>query len=65
MDHNLKHMQLLLQWSTQLDDYVGEILAKLEELGLEENTIVIFASDNGPHLEGGADPDYFNSNGDL
>ncbi len=50
---------------TELDDYVGEILSKLEELGLEKNTIVIFASDNGPHLEGGADPDYFNSNGDL
>jgi len=49
----------------QLDDYVGEILAKLTELGLEKNTIVIFASDNGPHLEAGADPDYFNSNGDL
>jgi len=49
----------------QLDDYVGEILAKLEELGLEDNTIIIFASDNGPHLEGGADPDYFNSNGPL
>ena len=50
---------------TNLDDYVGEILQKLSDLGLEENTIVIFASDNGPHLEGGADPDYFNSNGDL
>ncbi len=49
----------------ELDDYVGEILQKLEELGLAENTIVIFASDNGPHLEGGADPDYFNSNGEL
>jgi len=49
----------------QLDDYVGELLAKLTELGIEENTIVFFASDNGPHLEGGADPEYFNSNGDL
>ena len=49
----------------QLDDYVGELMAKLAEFELEENTIVIFASDNGPHLEGGADPDYFNSNGDL
>ncbi|HUV00284.1 MAG TPA: arylsulfatase [Bacteroidales bacterium] len=48
-----------------LDDYVGEILVKLTEMGLEQNTIVIFASDNGPHLEGGADPDYFNSNGNL
>jgi len=49
----------------ELDDYVGELLAKLTELSLEKNTIVIFASDNGPHLEAGADPDYFNSNGDL
>jgi arylsulfatase A-like enzyme len=50
---------------TGLDNYVGELLAKLEELELEKNTIVIFVSDNGPHMEGGADPDYFNSNGDL
>ena len=50
---------------TELDDYVGELLGKLKELGLEKNTIVIFASDNGPHIEGGADPYYFNSNGDL
>jgi len=46
-----------------LDDQVGEILEKLKELGIDENTIVIFSSDNGPHLEGGADPDYFDSNG--
>ncbi len=50
---------------SELDDYVGELMAKLKELGLEDNTIVIFTSDNGPHIEGGADPDYFNSNGDL
>lgn len=50
---------------TELDDYVGELLSKLKELGLEENTIVLFASDNGPHLEAGADPDFFNSNGNL
>lgn len=49
----------------ELDDYVGEILALLEELGLDKNTIVLFASDNGPHLEGGADPGYFDSNGPL
>jgi arylsulfatase A-like enzyme len=46
-----------------LDDQVGEIMQKLEKLGLAENTLVIFTSDNGPHLEGGADPDFFNSNG--
>ena len=46
----------------QLDRQVGEILSKLEELGLTENTIIIFASDNGPHQEGGNDPDFFQSN---
>jgi arylsulfatase A-like enzyme len=49
----------------ELDDYVGEIMAKLKDSGLEDNTIVIFTSDNGPHVEGGADPDYFESNGPL
>lgn len=47
----------------RIDRYVGDILSKLEGLGLTENTLVIFTSDNGAHLEGGADPDFFNSNG--
>ena len=46
-----------------LDMQVGEIIAKLKELGICENTLIIFTSDNGPHMEGGADPEYFNSNG--
>jgi arylsulfatase A-like enzyme len=50
---------------TLLDKQVGEIVAKLKELGLDKNTIIIFSSDNGPHLEGGADPDFFDSNGPL
>lgn len=49
----------------QLDDYVGDLMNKISEYGIEDNTIVFFASDNGPHLEGGADPDYFDSNGSL
>ncbi|MDD4144774.1 MAG: arylsulfatase [Prolixibacteraceae bacterium] len=48
-----------------LDDQVGEIISKLKELGIYENTVIMFSSDNGPHLEGGADPDYFDSNGIL
>lgn len=48
-----------------LDNQVGEIVKKIKELGLEDNTIIIFTSDNGPHKEGGADPEYFNSNGKL
>lgn len=50
---------------SRVDKYVGEVVAKLEQLGLSENTVVFFTSDNGPHLEGGADPDFFNSNGGL
>jgi arylsulfatase A-like enzyme len=50
---------------TLLDDKVGEIVAELKKLGIEKNTIIIFSSDNGPHKEGGADPDYFDSNGPL
>ncbi|KIC92071.1 chloramphenicol resistance protein [Flavihumibacter sp. ZG627] len=38
---------------TEMDDYVGEIMKQLRKSGLEENTIVIFASDNGTHVEGG------------
>lgn len=48
-----------------LDQQVGEIMSKVEALGIEDNTIIIFTSDNGPHKEGGADPKYFNSNGPL
>ena len=48
-----------------LDKYVGEVLQELKELGIDDNTIVIFTSDNGPHMEGGGDPEFFNSNGPL
>ena len=48
---------------TRLDDTVGQVLDLLKDLGLEEDTIVIFTSDNGPHHEGGHRPDFFNSSG--
>jgi len=49
----------------RLDMYVGQVMQKLEMLGIAENTMVIFTSDNGPHQEGGADPLFFNSGGGL
>ncbi len=48
-----------------LDSDVGAILRKLKDLNLDENTLVIFASDNGTHAEGGNDPEFLNSNGAL
>ncbi|MBP5689673.1 MAG: arylsulfatase [Bacteroidales bacterium] len=48
---------------TRLDRYVSDIVRTLKEEGVLDNTIIIFSSDNGPHLEGGADPDFFDSNG--
>lgn len=48
-----------------MDEQVGSVLNKVAALGLDDNTLIIFTSDNGPHVEGGADPDYFDSNGNL
>jgi arylsulfatase A-like enzyme len=50
---------------TRLDRDVGKLLDRLRELGLDENTIVFFSSDNGPHREGGGDPFFFRSSGPL
>lgn len=50
---------------TYLDNQVGQILAKLAELDIADHTIVFFTSDNGPHREGGADPEFFTSSGPL
>tara|TARA_B100001750_G_C15484120_1_gene587305 strand:- start:30 stop:1565 length:1536 start_codon:yes stop_codon:yes gene_type:complete len=45
-----------------LDEQVGEIVTKLKELNIYENTLIIFTSDNGPtHSAGGADTRYFSS----
>ncbi len=50
---------------SRLDQYVGRLLAKLKQLGIDRRTIVFFSSDNGPHKEGGADPEFFRSAGPL
>lgn len=50
---------------TRLDRNVGEIFQLLKELGIDDDTVVMFSSDNGPHREGGNDPEFFNSAGGL
>ncbi|HXK59904.1 MAG TPA: arylsulfatase, partial [Acidobacteriota bacterium] len=50
---------------TRMDRDVGRILDALKARGVDRNTLVIFASDNGPHREGGHDPNFFSSSGPL
>ena len=52
----------------RLDDQVGDLLALLKDLGLAENTVVVFTSDNGPSIEsylpaGPYNPTFFGSFG--
>ncbi|MGW6704474.1 sulfatase-like hydrolase/transferase [Streptomyces sp. NPDC054956] len=48
-----------------LDAQVGAIVDRLTARGLAQNTVVLVASDNGPHEEGGVNPDLFDANGPL
>lgn len=50
---------------SRMDRDIGQILDRLEELGVSDNTIVMFSSDNGTTYSGGTDADYFQSVGDL
>jgi arylsulfatase A-like enzyme len=48
-----------------LDKQVGIIMEEIKKLGLDNNTIIMFSSDNGPSVEGGADPVFFHASGGL
>ncbi|MEM9281973.1 MAG: sulfatase-like hydrolase/transferase [Verrucomicrobiota bacterium] len=48
-----------------IDNYVGEIVAKVEDLGQTDHTLIMLSSDNGPHQEGQHLVDFFDSNGPL
>lgn len=48
---------------SRMDRDIGELFKTLNELGIDDNTLVLFSSDNGPHKEGQADPLFFNSAG--
>jgi len=48
-----------------IDRDTGKILTLLKELDIDDNTVVMFSSDNGPHQEGGHKMAFFDSNGPL
>jgi len=55
---------------TRMDHNVGRLVDKLEALDLDEQTLIVFTSDNGPHQTGSQgfpdqehDPDFFDSDG--
>jgi len=48
---------------TLLDQQVGQLIKKLKDDGLYDNTIIIFCADNGVAFNAGVDPKFFNSNG--
>jgi arylsulfatase A-like enzyme len=50
---------------TKMDSDIGKIIQELIDLNIDENTIVMFTSDNGPAVGGGLDPRFFNSSGGL
>jgi arylsulfatase A-like enzyme len=52
---------------TRLDRDVGDLMAELKKHGIDDRTLVMFSSDNGPHREGGPnyDPAFFTVSGPL
>lgn len=50
---------------TRLDREIGRVMNLLRKLGIEEKTIIIFTSDNGPTYAGGVDYEFFESSGPL
>lgn len=56
-----KHVTMI----RRLDEAIGDLLITLDDLGIDQNTLVVFTSDNGPHNEGGQNPNFFQSYGEL
>ncbi len=50
---------------TRMDRDIARLTTRLGELGIDDRTLIMFVSDNGPHREGGADPVFFKSAGGL
>lgn len=50
---------------TRMDRDIGRLADLVHARGLDERTLILFISDNGPHQEGGAQPAFFKSSGGL
>lgn len=50
---------------TRMDRHVGQLMALLKKKGVDQETLVLFTSDNGPHMEGGHNPKFFESSGPV
>ena len=50
---------------SRLDATVGRLMEQLKARKIDEDTLILFTSDNGPHQEGGVDPAFFQSSGGL
>jgi arylsulfatase A-like enzyme len=50
---------------TRMDGYIGRITRLLRALGIDRDTLILFASDNGPDYRLGRDPAFFGSTGPL
>ncbi len=50
---------------TRMDRDIGRLMVLLEELGIDDDTLIAFSSDNGPTYAGGADWEFFESAGPL
>lgn len=48
---------------TRLDRDTGRLVDLIDELGLTDDTLIVFTSDNGPHREGGHQGEFFDCNG--
>ncbi len=44
-----------------LDENIGKLVQQLKDLGIYENTLIVFTSDNGPTYNGGSDSEFFDS----
>lgn len=46
---------------TRMDMHIGRVMKQVKDLGLDDNTVIMFTSDNGPTFNGGTDSAFFES----